>query len=141
MKQILTFILLVLMFYSCSENNTITNDGYSKFSVIIDEGLYANAPADPLEIIDLSIVNDSLKIKFSAGGCNGSSWEVKLIDSGAILESFPVQRNLRLSLKNEELCKAIVFKEIAFDISKLQVKGSKIQLNVTNSNNSVLYEY
>lgn len=141
MKQILTFISLVLMFYSCSENNTISNDGYSNFQVIVDEDLYANAPADSLEILDVTIVNDSLKITFSSGGCDGSSWDVKLIDSGAILESFPVQRNLRLSLKNEELCKAIVFKEMAFDISKLQVEGSKIQLNITNSNNSILYEY
>jgi hypothetical protein len=129
------------MFYSCSENNAITNDGYLNFQVIVDENLYANAPDDPLEVIDLSIVNDSLKINFSSGGCDGSSWDVKLIDSGAILESFPVQRNLRLSLKNEELCKAIVFKEMTFDISKLQVEGSKIQLNVTNSNKSILYEY
>jgi hypothetical protein len=141
MKKILIFTLFLLVCYSCIENNTASNDDYSDFQVIIDEDLYVNAPADPLEILDIAIVSDSLKISFSSGGCDGSSWEVKLIDSGAILESFPVQRNLRLSLKNEELCKAIVFKEIAFDISKLKTDDSKIQLNVTNSNNSILYEY
>jgi hypothetical protein len=140
MQKIVFLTLILLVAISCSENNSI-NTYDSDFQVIVDEDLYANAPADPLEIIDLTIVNDSLKISFSSGGCDGSSWDVKLIDSGAILESFPVQRNLRLSLKNEELCKAIVMKEIAFDISKLQVEGNSIQLNITNSDKSILYKY
>ncbi len=141
MKRILIFTVFVLLCYNCSENNPIANNDYTASSVIVNKDLYATAPSDYLEVIALSIDNDSLRIMFSSGGCNGNTWDVKLIDSSSILESFPVQRNLRLSLKNKELCKAIVFKEMAFDISKLQVEGGKIQLNITNSNKRILYEY
>lgn len=65
---------------------------------------YVNAAADQLEINSLSISDNCLKINFSSGGCSGDTWQLKLIDSEDILESIPPQRNLRLSLKNEELC-------------------------------------
>ena len=90
----------------------------------------------------LESINDNcLKINFSSGGCNGDTWELKLIDSEDILESYPPQRNLRLSLKNEELCEAYITKELTFDISNLQVDGNKVQLNLTNSDKNILYEY
>ena len=68
-------------------------------------------------------------------------WELKLIDSEDILESNPPQRNLRLSLKNEESCLAYITKELTFDISNLQVNGNKVQLNLTNSDKNILYKY
>ncbi|MDC1539543.1 hypothetical protein N8480_02595 [Flavobacteriaceae bacterium] len=82
-----------------------------------------------------------MKINFSSSGCNGDTWELKLIDSEDILESNPPQRNLRLSLKNEELCEAYITKELTFDISNLQVDGNKVQLNLTNSDKNILHEY
>jgi len=82
-----------------------------------------------------------LKINFSSSGCNGDTWELKLIDSEDILESNPPQRNLRLSLKNEESCLAYITKELTFDISNLQVNGNKVQLNLTNSDKNILYKY
>lgn len=97
-----------------------------------------------LSLIDLEINDDCLKIKFSSSGCDGKTWETKLIDSVGIMESFPPQRNLRLSLKNEELCLRIVTKELTFDISNLKVDGNQVLLNVSNSNGQseqILYEY
>ena len=82
-----------------------------------------------------------MKINFSSSGCGGETWEIKLIDSEDIMESNPPQRNLRLSLKNEEVCLAIVTKELTFDISNLQVGGNRVQLNITNSEETILYEY
>ena len=82
-----------------------------------------------------------MKINFSSSGCNGDTWELKLIDSEDILESNPPQRNLRLSLKNEESCLAYITKELTFDISNLQVNGNKVQLNLTNSDKNILYKY
>ena len=63
------------------------------------------------------------------------------IDSEAILESNPPQRNLRLSLKNDELCQAFITKEITFDIDILQVDGNNVLLNLINSGDQILYEY
>jgi len=109
--------------------------------VIINADEYQNAPNDALEIVNVQLEGDCLRIRFESGGCDGNSWGIKLIDSEAIMESYPVQRNLRLSLKNEEPCDAIVTKEIAFNVSKLRLEYDKILLNITNSGDQVLYEY
>ena len=108
--------------------------------VIISMTEYENAPDDLVWITDMSISENCLKIKFDAGGCDGNTWIVKLIDSGLIAESYPCQRTLRLSLENKEVCMAIASKEISFNIEDLQIKGdNKVQLNI--SGQSILYEY
>ena len=109
-------------------------------NVIISKTEYENAPNDFLEIIDMKIVGNCLKIKFWASGCDRNTWNVKLIDTGIVAESLPEQRTLKLSLENSEDCRAVVTKEISFNIEELQVHGSRrIQLNV--SENWILYEY
>jgi len=111
------------------------------FETVISTEQYANAPSDQLTINSLDINDNCLKINFSSVGCSGDTWVLKLIDSGDILESLPPQRNLRLSLKNEEECEAFITKELSFDISNLQVGGNQVQLNITNSDDEILYEY
>ena len=71
----------------------------------------------------------------------GDSWELNLIDSGVILESNPPQRILRLSLKDEEMCKKLITKEVTFDIKKLRVDGDKVVLNVLNYDKQIVYHY
>lgn len=139
MQKRFIFLMIGLMIWSCS------NDDECEFNfdseTLISAEQFENAPADQLTINSLEIDGDNLKINFSSSGCSGDAWEVKLIDSGAILESFPPQRNLRLSLKNNEACLAHITKELTFDISNLQVGGSQVQLNITNSGETILYRY
>jgi len=110
-------------------------------NVLIDRDAYTSAGTDDLLINSLDIKGDLLTINFSAGGCDGKSWEVRLIDSGALMESNPPQRNLILSLKNEEGCEAYITKEVVFDISELKVKGDRVWLNINNANHGTLYTY
>ncbi len=110
-------------------------------STIISENLYQNAPTDLLDLMEVAIVGNCLELSFGASGCDGESWDVQLIDSGAILESFPPQRNLILSLKNDEECDAYFVRTYSFDISGLQVEGSSVFLNITNDESQILYEY
>jgi hypothetical protein len=130
-----------LMFTTCE--NYDETDCFTACSqqVIIDAEEYQNAPDDELEILNIQLEGDCLAIRFESGGCDGNSWGIKLIDSEDIMESNPPQRNLRLSLKNQEPCDAIVTKEIAFNISNLRLEYNKIILNITNSGDQVLYEY
>jgi hypothetical protein len=115
--------------------------------VIISQIEYENAPNDlydPINdkynIINMEIVGNCLKIKFWASGCDGSTWIVKLIDLGVVAESIPCQRTLRVSLDNKEACRAVIEKEISFNIEALQIQGdNRIQLNVSGI--SILYEY
>ena len=123
---------------SCSEDDMLP---FADSNVLIDRNAYTSATTDDLLINSLEIKGDFLTINFSASGCDGNSWEVKLIDSGALMYSNPPQRNLILSLKNEEGCEAYITKEVVFDISKLKVIGDRVWLNITNSDHGVLYAY
>jgi len=108
--------------------------------VIISQREFENAPNEPVSIIEMKIEGDCLKIKFGASGCSGNSWVVRLIDSGIIAESLPVQRTLKLSLNNREACAAYFTREMSFNIKDLQVRGNNsVQLNVLGK--PILYEY
>ncbi len=136
-KNILILALIGLTILNCTDDEQSNCD----FETLISAEQYTNAPSDQLTINNLTIKNDCLTINFSSGGCDGNSWEIKLIDSEAILESASPQRNLRLSLKNEEECYAYITKELTFDISNLQVDGNQVQLNINNSDDTILYKY
>lgn len=138
-KKIIGFIVIFgsLACNSDDSNNTNSCDQL----VIISSEQYDDAPNDNLIINSLKINEDCLRINFSSSGCSGDTWKVKLIDSEEILESDPPQRNLKVSLKNEELCQAVITKEITFGISELRVEGTKILLNIKNSDDKLLYEY
>ena len=140
LKLLFEIIIIGLSSTSCDKENDNLSTVCDQ-SVIISKDKYSTAPSDQLSIISAELNDDCLKINFASSGCNGSSWEVKLIDSGVILYSDPPQRNLRLSLKNQELCDASIGKEITFDVKKLQLSGNKVLLNIINSENPILYEY
>ncbi len=139
--RILITLIIVAGFFSC-DNNEDANEKNCDYDTLISADLYANAPNDQLSINNLEIIDNCLQITFSASGCDGNSWEVKLIDSEQIMESLPVQRNLRLSLKNNEACAAVPTKTLSFDISELQISNNnQVYLNINNSNDQILYEY
>lgn len=103
--------------------------------------MFETAPLDEVAINDMEIDGNCLKISFSASGSDGSTWIVKLIDSGTTLESYPPQKRLILSLENKELCEAVIGNEMSFNIEELQVSRSPVRLNITNTGDGILYEY
>lgn len=132
--------LFCISFISCEKDDDNNSIDYDQ-EVIISAVLYNSAPSDFLTINNVILTDDYLKINFSSSGCSGESWDVKLIDADVILESYPPQRNLRLSLENKELCEAYITKEITFDISKLQIDENQVLLNIKNFESQVLYKY
>jgi len=140
--KILVVLFCLFVLFACDkDDNHDGNPTNCDLITIISSELYASAPNDELTINSLEINEDCLKINFSSSGCSGDSWLLKLIDSGNILESYPPQRNLRLSLKNDEECDAYFTKELTFNISNLRVEGNQVKLNLTNSDKSILYKY
>lgn len=136
----LIFGLIIITFISCDNDNDIQPANCDQ-DVLIRADLYKNAPDDKVSINKAELTGNCLKISIAASGCSGKSWEIKLVDSGVILYSNPPQRNLRVSLKNDEACTAFVGKEMTFDISQLQVAGNRVLLNITNSGDQILYDY
>ncbi|MDR7128750.1 hypothetical protein J2X69_001082 [Algoriphagus sp. 4150] len=139
-KSLFRLVMLLACFQllSCAEDDGLP---IVDSKVLVDIEAYNSAFAGGLVINSLEVKRDFLIINFSASGCDGESWEVKLIDSGALMYSNPPQRNLILSLKNEEECEAYITKEVVFDISELKVKGDKVWLNIMNSDQGIIYTY
>lgn len=140
MIKILLLVSVLLSSMSCSDGNEPDPKGCD-LGTTISQDLFRNAPADQVTINSLEIENDCLKINFSASGCNGESWKVRLIDSGSIKESDPPQRDLRLSLDNDEMCEAFITRELSFNIASLKVQGGSVLLNLANSGDQILYAY
>ncbi|MBQ4802635.1 hypothetical protein J8L88_07170 [Aquimarina sp. MMG015] len=141
MKNILVLLLIGVTILSCSNDDDVANPTNCDFTTLVDASEYEDAPSDQVTINSVAIADNCLKVNFGASGCDGNTWELKLIDSESVFESNPPQRNLRLSLKNEEACQAFITQELDFDISNLQVEGNQVLLNITNSDQTVLYEY
>ena len=138
-KRILIGLVVIFGIIAC--NNDDDNSNNCDQVTIVSFEQYENAPNDQLFINTLELNGDCLKINFSSSGCDGDTWILKLIDSESIMESNPPQRNLRLSLRNEEDCEALITKELTFDVNELRVDGNQVLLNITNSDDQILYEY
>lgn len=141
MKTRLFYLVLLLIcsqLLSCSEDDNLSS---ADLEVLIDSESYNSAVSDNYIIGSIKLDGDFLTIKFGASGCDGNSWKVKLIDSGALAKSNPPQRSLVLSLENNEICHAAITKELTFDISALRVSTNKVWLNFKNFEKGILYEY
>lgn len=140
------YVNLIAFFFSLGIllSNCRSNDQFQHSCdqpTIISAEIYETTPTDHVTIQSLDIEGHCLKIRFGASGCSGDSWVVKLVDSEAIMESYPPRRNLIFSLKNEELCQAYFTREMSFDLSELKVGGDKVILQITNTGDEILYEY
>ena len=143
MKNTVLFVVAISLL-GCSVNDADhTTVGDRVLETIIDPTQFKSASLDPLTLNDLEIQNDRLWINFSANGCSGDTWKVKLITTHFVLESKPPHRELVLSLKNNEPCSASIPRNVTFDISNLQLENGsdKIWLNIINTDKRILYEY
>jgi|GEM_PF-892822 len=109
-------------------------------NVIIDKDKYFNTPEFRDNISNMKIEGNDLKFTITSSGCDGSTWIVKLITTGAIEKTLPPQRTFQLSFETKELCTAIVSREFTFNIECLQVEDyNQVLLNIAG--NEILYEY
>ena len=142
MKIISLFLLSsILLLSGCEKYNTETIVcGFEcDQKVVVSETQYKNAPNDYLHIYEVEIQGDCLYIKFGSSGCSGDTWNVKLVASEMEYLSIPPQRDVRLSLENNELCEAYFTREMSFDISDLKPKENEIIINIIDADTSVLY--
>lgn len=110
--------------------------------VIIDKDKYDTVETDNYEIRDVSVKENILYITISSSGCDGSTWNLNLVDSGDVMESTPPKRQAKLELINNELCKAIVEKKFQYEISKLQIKDTnELELIIKKYKDQIKYKY
>jgi len=95
---------------------------------IISAKLYEITKSTP--VTALEIENNCLKITFNILSTQDRIEDVTLVDSGQILESFPAQRRLKFSVKENLTKPTTVEATTSFDISKLAEQGETIILNI-----------
>ena len=140
-SQIILMLLCLWSVLSCKSDDDNNGSANCDTDVTISEFQYTNAQSNIFSLESLEIQGDCLVATISASGCDGSSWDLKLIDSGSVMESLPPQRNLRLTLTNIEACLAFLTREFSFDLTALQVEGNTVILNIDNNNESLAYTY
>ncbi len=134
-------ILFCLTNTQCDDDDRLIEPVCNQ-SAIVNEDYYNALDSDGFSFISIEVQQDCLVIDLSSSGCDGNSWKYKLVDSGSIAESFPEQRYLKLELTNNELCLAVINKQITFDLNILRVVGSnEIVLNIDGYNEGVIYSY
>ncbi|MEN7551075.1 hypothetical protein AAG747_24350 [Rapidithrix thailandica] len=138
MKLLMIVYVSAISFLGCKDHPRLSPD--CKQQVIIDKDRYLQTPSDEFSIFKATLKNDCLllTVRYS-GGCGTTDW--KLIDSGERLGQVPVQRNIRLTLKDEDPCEAYLAKELSFDLSPLKVKGeNKISISLEGWDKKLIYE-
>ncbi len=142
MKMVFSFLLTLSVFFiACDDDSSGLVPVCGDFANVSTD-LYDSATFEGIGIENASISEDCLLITVSGSGCDGSTWETTLYDSGAIAESFPVQRFLKLNLINGEFCDAVFLKDYEFDIRTLRAQNENtIILNLEGWEGSLLYEY
>jgi len=142
MKKIFIYIAISfgLLLSNCekTKDDTFINDDRT---IIVDNDLYIIAPDDEFEFDNVQIINDSIHLTIRYGGGCGEV-EFKLIDSEAIMESNPVQRNIRLSFRDEDTCEAYLTAELTFDLTPIRVSGaSRVSINLEGWPKPLIYNY
>ncbi|UKM64856.2 hypothetical protein GSB9_01414 [Flavobacteriaceae bacterium GSB9] len=128
---------------TCDKNDAAgIGNGKCAQSTLVDTEMYNNLQTAQFTFIDAEIVDDCLNIEIGASGCDSETWLFNLVDSGAVAESRPEQRYLKLQLINEEDCLAYFTKTVAFDLMPVRVSGSnEIILHLEGLEASLNYKY
>ncbi|MGB8375579.1 MAG: hypothetical protein WCE57_09690 [Salegentibacter sp.] len=138
--------VLLLLIIGCSKNDEnpidCSQSGNCDKCIIINKDLYNQTNTDHYTIQHITINQDCLEVEFSSSGCDGNSWNIELVDLGAISETAIPQRNLKLKLENSELCDAYITRTISFDLTNLQLDTyDRLNLKIANYDNLINYEY
>ncbi|MGK0414842.1 MAG: hypothetical protein ACJA1B_003071 [Polaribacter sp.] len=135
MKKTLYFLFLSFVLIACDEKNN--NNNVQNETVFIDNNLYQETTTNNYTITDVQLDGHLLTIKISSSGCRENSWKAILVDANEILESNPIQRNIKLSLENYEACLAVFEREFTFDITILKEEFPEVIFNLEGWNHQI----
>lgn len=142
MKKIGVFFICLFVL-SCNSNDepTIENKCNVSSEIISSEDFSAVSTSN-YAITKVEINEDCIEITFGSSGCGTELWEEHLFSVDSFYTIFPLQRDLKMKLINEELCEAYFIKTVSFDLTPLQIDGQNIvPLNIYGWNEQVSYEY
>lgn len=141
-RLFLVFIASLAFFNMTCEEDDVVRTNCDK-TVVVSENDFNNLESANFTIIEAEIEADCLLLKIGASGCDGSTWQYHLVDSGAVAESLPEQRYLKFQLINEEMCEAYFNKTVSFNLSPLKIDNGvgKVILHIQGLESSLTYSY
>ncbi len=136
MKKLLLFILLASVLIGCKKDEL-----NCKQQVIVSKVQFEQAAKDMFNFKAVTLDQDCLSITISyGGGCGEVS--AKLIDSGDVAESLPVQRYLRLAFKDDDLCEALLDTTFLFDLTPIRVaEDNTVRFTLDGWSREFFYNY
>tara|TARA_B000000460_G_C21209409_1_gene261609 strand:- start:95 stop:526 length:432 start_codon:yes stop_codon:yes gene_type:complete len=143
MKKLLLFlpITLILSCNSEDDNSTIENNCYFTSEIILEEDFNAINTSN-YGIIEVELNGDCLGITFGSSGCGTDLWEENLYSTDTFYNVFPLQRDVKMELINDETCLAFFQKTVSFDLTPFQIDGqSDLPLNINGWNEQITYGY
>ena len=144
MRKNILIIFLCILIYSCNSNdeNSTIHQNCDSISEIVSEDDFNSISTSNYDIIGVELISDCLEITFRSNGCGTELWEENLYSVDAFYTVFPLQRSVKMQLRNEELCEALFQKSISFDLTPFQIKTqSEIPLNIYGWNKQIIYRY
>ncbi|QSS96945.1 hypothetical protein [Psychroflexus sp. ALD_RP9] len=116
------FVFLLLTI-SCSQND---EDSSTELlcgvdAVITSEEDYDSIDTSNYSIIDVQLDGDCLKLTVSASGCDGKSWGSYFYSVDAFYAVFPMKREAKLELINNENCLAVIESIQEFNLAPFQI--------------------
>lgn len=145
MKKLVFLFLGVSLGFFCSscKKEVFHSGNFIHLSTVVDSKLYRRGNSDGFKIENATIEGDKLKVKIATGGCSADAIVCRLVDSGLLAESWPVQRFVRIDLKNGQSdCKMLIVANYTFDLKSLRVEGdNKVSIGVEGWNKELIYVY
>lgn len=141
MKKIFLLSFLLLLSAACSSDDDAAANPACENDVIIDNALYTSVETSHYLITGAKIVGDCLEVSIRSGGCSGDDWVAELIDADRVAVTAVLQRDLKVSLENPELCFGLVTRSFSFNLRPLQSDGGKLTLHLENWEEPLNYEY
>ncbi|WP_369997616.1 hypothetical protein [Winogradskyella sp.] len=140
--NILLLFAVLFLNMQCDDDDGVQPIANCDETTVVDNTLYQNAQSAHYSFGNVELHGDCLSIIISTSGCGADTWELELIGSEDVMESFPVQRNIKAALTNNEACLAVFSREWTFNLAPLQVDGeNQVMLNLQNFSEPILYSY
>ncbi len=151
--SILLFLLLAIVFNAaCGKKKAMANtqeetpevkipDPEIK-AVIIDEGFVTPRENGRFELDGMEMLGHELHLSVRySGGCE--EHEFKLYSNNIYAKSYPPQLTLFLEhIDNNDRCRAMIMKEIVFDVSGIEYPGtSEVVIRLNNTEETIQYKY
>ncbi len=143
MKLFVVSIILIISSSVFSQhevyvNNKLYNGNCAE--IVVDTNNITQISTDPFKFRDILIENDCIVFHVAyGGGCNKVDFE--LITDNLIEESNPPQLRFLLKLTDNDFCKAFMYQELKFDLSKYKSYKDETGLIIKIINSDKLITY